>query len=66
MQISLKAARINAKMTQKEASEGIKVDVSTISNWESGKTSPKAYQLEALCRLYGVTIDQIFLSAESS
>ena len=66
MQISLKAARVNANLTQKQAANGIGVDVSTISSWESGKTSPKAVSLEALCHLYGVTVDSIFLSDKSS
>ena len=33
----------------------------TISSWETGKTEPKASELEALCELYGVTMDDIFL-----
>lgn len=66
MQISLKAARVNANLTQKQAAQGIGVDASTIVSWESGKTSPKAVFLEALCRLYGVTVDNIFLCEKSS
>ena len=66
MQISLKAARVNANLTQKQAAQGIGVDVSTIVSWENSKTSPKATYLDALCRLYGITVDNIFLVEKSS
>ena len=33
MQISLKAARVNAEMSQREAAERIGVDVSTVLKW---------------------------------
>lgn len=66
LQISLKAARVNADYTQKEAAKLINVDVSTIVNWENGKTSPRATQLNELCRIYGVPVDYIFLRSKSS
>lgn len=66
MQISLKAARVNAEMTQKQAAKEIGVDASTIVSWESGKTSPKVFHLQALCNLYGISMDNIFLRQKSS
>lgn len=66
MQISLKAARVNANYTQKEAAKLINVDVSTIVSWENGKTSPRATQLNELCRIYGVPADYIFLRSKPS
>jgi len=67
MQISLKAARVNAEMTQKEAAEHVGVDVSTVVSWENGKTSPKAVQLQRLCEVYGVdSVDFLFLQKKSS
>lgn len=62
-QISLKAARVNAGLTQKEVAknDNIRVDVATIVSWENGKTFPKAPQLQALCALYKIPIDYIFL-----
>lgn len=66
MQISLKAARVNAELTQKQVAERIAVDVSTVVSWENGKTSPKAIQLEQLCSLYGISVDSIFLRPKSS
>ena len=66
MQISLKAARVNAELKQKQVAERIAVDVSTVVSWENGKTSPKAIQLEQLCSLYGISVDSIFLRQKSS
>lgn len=66
MQISLKAARVNANFTQKEAAKAIGINISTIIKWENGRTYPKSYQLEALCSLYGIPLDCISLSQKSS
>lgn len=38
LKISLKAARINANLTQQEVADKIKVSKHTIINWEKGKT----------------------------
>lgn len=62
MKVSLSAARINAKLTQKQVARRMDVDKSTISKWENGKTAPKANQFSALCSLYGCTMDDVFLS----
>lgn len=59
--ISLEAARVNAKMSQKDAAMALKVNVSTIHNWETGKTSPDADKFKELCEIYGCPIDIIFL-----
>lgn len=66
MQISLKAARVNAELKQKDVAKAIHVDVATIIKWESGKTVPRADQLQALCKLYGISIDFIFLKEKST
>lgn len=59
-QMTLKAARVNAGLTQADAANNLKVSISTIKNWESGKTFPRQPQIEALCSLYGVSYDHIF------
>ena len=67
MQISLKAARVNAELTQKEAAKRLGVDVSTVVSWETGKTSPKVAQIQRLCEIYGVdSVDSLFLHRKSS
>ena len=59
MQITLKAARVNANVTRKEAAKAVEVDPQTIYNWESGKTTPGIGKFRALCQLYGVSMTDI-------
>lgn len=59
MQLTLKAARANAKLTQREAAEKIGVTVDTISNWERGKSFPNAIQIRRLELVYGVSYDAL-------
>lgn len=66
MQISLKAARVNANLRQKEAAEALGVDVSTLLSWEKGKTYPKINQMQEMSRLYHCPIDAIFLPMKST
>ena len=66
MQISLRAARINANLTQKQAAQAIGANPGTIVSWETGKTSPTAMQLQRLCELYKIGIDSIFLCQKSN
>ena len=65
MQISLKAARVNANLTQKEAAKTIGVDVTTMVKWENGRTAPRLHQFKALCSLYGFDMDCISLLSKS-
>lgn len=60
--ISLKAARVNANMSQQEAAHRIGVAVSTLRNWESGKTFPNQPRIEKLCEVYGITFDVLFFA----
>ena len=59
--ITLKAARVNAGLTQAEAAEKLGKIKQTIGSWESGKTKPRSTELAALCDLYAVPIDLILL-----
>ena len=59
MKITLRAARVNAGLTQQEAGKRIGVDRGTIIRWERGDTRPKADRLEALCALYQIPIEHI-------
>lgn len=61
MKISLKAARVNANLTQKEVAHIVKVSKHTIMNWEKGKTNVGYAPLKMLSELYNVHIDNIFL-----
>ncbi len=59
-QITLKAARVNANLSQKEAAKTLDIATSTLRNWETGKTFPRQDQIIALCELYKVNFDDIF------
>lgn len=58
--ITLKAARVNANLTQAEAAVKIGVAVSTLKNWECGKTFPTQPKIDRLCEVYGISFDVLF------
>ena len=59
MQMTLKAARVNARMTQREVCDVLNVAVSTLIRWEQDETFPTAPQLKKLCELYHCNMDDI-------
>lgn len=59
--ISLEAARVNAKLTQKELAEILGVSNATIVNWEKGNSEPNLSQLRKISELSGIPLDFIFL-----
>lgn len=66
MQISLKAARINAGKSVGESAKIAGVTERTMNNWEKGKTYPRIDHLFKLCDFYGVPLDALSFSANSS
>ena len=58
--ITLKAARVNANLSQQDAAERIGVAVSTLRNWEAGKTFPTQPKIETMCEVYGISFDVLF------
>lgn len=66
LKISLKAARINAGLTQKEAAKALGISNKTLHSWENGDTSPSAEHIDAICDLYKMSYNDInFLSSNS-
>lgn len=61
IQISLAAARVNAKMTQEEAAKRMKIGKRTIINWEKGASIPSFSDMSMLSQIYGIPVDNIFL-----
>ena len=61
MKITLKAARINAGLLQKEVADKLGVSIHTIMNWEKGRTKPKKHTLMVLSSIYNVNVDDIKL-----
>jgi len=65
--ITLAAARVNVRLSQKEAATKLNVSNKTLCNWENGKSFPKPEQINAICALYGVQYDDlIFLPSKSA
>lgn len=60
-QISLKAARVNVNLTQKEVAERIGVHQQTIAKYEKDGTKIPMNLLQQLSALYKVELNHIFL-----
>ena len=59
VKMTLKAARVNAGLNQKEAADRLDVSNGTLCNWENGVTFPNVEQVEKICALYGVSYDNL-------
>lgn len=57
--ISLKACRINANLTQLEASERLGVSLPTIQRWEQKPSMVKKAYREWISREYGIPLEMI-------
>lgn len=57
--ISLAAARVNAKLTQKEFAEKCGVSESTVIAWEAGRRYPNVKMLEKIEGALGVSLNYI-------
>lgn len=57
--ISLKAARVNAKLTQKEAAEQLGISKETLANWENGKTTPNVSKFKKFEEVYKIPYDSL-------
>ena len=66
MAMTLKAARVNANLTQAEVGEIIGKQAATISSWETGANRISADDFVVLAKLYGVGLDDIILPKISS
>lgn len=61
MKISLKAARINANLTQVDVACKLGKSKQTLINWELGKSRIDKGNLKLLSDIYKIPIDNIFL-----
>lgn len=62
--VSLKAARVNANLTQKEAAKRLGICLSTLQNYESGTTVPDWNMVKRIVDVYGLPVDCIFFRSE--
>ena len=66
MAMHIKAARVNAQLTQAEVCEelrkrGYSTAKSTLVSWEAETTFPPVPIFKTLCSIYGCTMDDIFV-----
>ncbi len=61
-EVTLKAARINSGLDQKEFAKFIGVSNLTVSNWELGKSEPNLTQLKKISEASGIPIDNLVMS----
>lgn len=66
LQISLAAARVNAKLTQEEVAKRMKIGKRTIINWEKGTAMPSFADVNLLSQIYNIPIDNIFFNDKST
>lgn len=59
MRVTMKAARVNAGLSQAEAAKKMAVNLKTIQNWEAGTSSPRADKMPTICEVYGCEINDI-------
>ncbi len=62
--IKLAMARARKHWTLEKAAELLLVDVNTLSRWERGKATPRAYNIQRLCEVYETTAVDLGLQEE--
>lgn len=55
----IKKHRRQRDMTQEALAEYLRVSVSAVSQWESGKTAPDLSLIPAICNLFGISADEL-------
>lgn len=66
MTLDKKLARLRKKegLSQAEVSEKLDVSRQAVSRWESGEARPSTDNLQALCKLYHVSLDYLLSESE--
>ena len=53
-----------SKKSQIEVANEIGISKSTLISWEKGRTSPDVLQTKKLCKIYGMSMDDIFFAKQ--
>ena len=64
--ITVKAARVNAGLTQEELANKMGVHRSTISSWETNPSTMQIKDAELLCKILNISISKIFFGCNST
>ncbi|MDF4030099.1 helix-turn-helix transcriptional regulator [Lactobacillus delbrueckii] len=59
--ITIKAARVNAGLTQRQAAKLLGINPDTLSRYESGHSIPRVDMLKKMSKLYCIDEQYIFL-----
>lgn len=59
MPITLKAARVNAELTQQEVAKALNINKGTLISYEAGRTQPSIEMAKRIAELYGMTVEDI-------
>ncbi|GHN43047.1 helix-turn-helix domain-containing protein [Lactobacillus delbrueckii] len=59
--ITIKAARVNAGLTQRQAAKKLGIAYQTLSNYESGASVPRVDMIEKMAKTYRIDKRYIFL-----
>lgn len=57
--ITLKAARVNSGLSQKEAARKLGIAESTLYKWEAGKNKPNVKYLDKIERVFKISVENI-------
>lgn len=57
--MSFLSARLKAGLSQAAVAEKIGVTATSVCQWETGKTMPRASLLRTIADLYGCTVDEL-------
>ena len=66
IKISLAAARVNARLTQREGAKRLGVTTNTIVAWEKNRREPSVTQAKVLAETYGMPFDSIIFFRASN
>lgn len=64
MENNYREMRKRAELSSTDAAAKLGVSLSTLMNWEAGRTSPDGYRLVAMARLYRCTADELLALTE--
>lgn len=59
--ITIKAARVNAGLTQRQAAKLLGINPDTLSRYESGHSIPRVDMIDKMSKLYCIDKQYIFL-----
>ena len=59
MKYTLKMLRVGKGLTQTDLALELNVNRKTISAWEKGKSLPAVDMIDAICKFFGVSYDDI-------